>query len=251
MTETPLQLRLPYVVQCEFRTASAFLVAYSMSLSRGTLFLETEADVPSGAPIGVDLEIPGVAAPVELAGIVAWRRGADSPDGPAGIGIELADIAALGATIDQLVSHFRGIQILLLSGDRQDRTTLARLIKSIVTTAEVAQAADAEVAKTMLAPELDLVVLDLDFETDGALQTLRAARGVEPRVPTVAITASNMLREQARVDGADEIAANPPPFTELQVVLVRALSKPLVTRVLVNQSGPTPAPVPTTPSGGA
>ena len=27
--------------------------------------------------------------------------------------------------------------------------------------------------------------------------------------------------------GADELAANPPPFSELQVVLVRALSKPV------------------------
>jgi uncharacterized protein (TIGR02266 family) len=236
----PVTLRLPFVVQADFRTAASFLVAYSVNLSRGALFLETEHDVPSGSPIGVDLGVPGLSAPIELAGIVAWRRGADSLDGPPGIGIELADITPLGTTIDQLVSQFRGIQVLLLSGDRQDRTTLARLIKSIVTTAEVAQAADAEVAKTTLAPELDLVVLDLDFETDRALDTLRAARTVEPRVPTLAITASPLLREQARAEGADETASNPPPFTELQVVLVRALSRPLATRVLV--SAPTPAP---------
>jgi uncharacterized protein (TIGR02266 family) len=235
----PVTLRLPFVVQADFRTAASFLVAYSVNLSRGALFLETDHDVPSGAPIGVDLGVPGIAAPIELAGIVAWRRGADSPEGPPGIGIELADIGPLGTTVDELVAHFHGIQILLLSGDRQDRTTLARLIKSIVTTAEVAQAADAEVAKTTLAPELDLVVLDLDYETDRALDTLRAARTIEPRVPTVAITANPLLREQARAEGADETASNPPPFTELQVVLMRALGKPLATRVLV--SSPPPA----------
>ncbi len=243
MTE-PVTLRLPFVVQAEFRTAASFLVAYSVNLSRGALFLETEHDVPSGSPIGVDLGVPGVATPIELAGIVAWRRGADSPDGPPGIGIELADVAPLGTTIDRLVADFHGIQILLLSGDRQDRTTLARLIKSIVTTAEVAQAADAEVAKSTLAPELDLVVLDLDFETDRALDTLRAARAVEPRVPTLAITASPMLREQARAEGADETASNPPPFTELQVVLVRALSRPLATRVLVSAPPAAALPAP-------
>jgi uncharacterized protein (TIGR02266 family) len=241
MTE-PLPLRLPFVVQAEFRTAASFLVAYSVNLSRGALFLETSYDVPSGSPIGVDLGVPGVEAPLELAGIVAWRRGADSPDGPPGIGIELADITPLGATIDKLVSHFHGIQILLMSGDRQDRTTLARLIKSIVTTAEVAQATDAEIAKTTLAPDIDLVVLDLDYETHGALEALRAARAVEPRVPTVAITANPALREQARAEGADETASNPPPFTELQVVLVRALSRPLATRVLVSAVQPAPAP---------
>ena len=41
--------RMPYRVQIEFRTASSFLVAYSVNLSRGGLFLETEADVPTGS----------------------------------------------------------------------------------------------------------------------------------------------------------------------------------------------------------
>ncbi len=218
---------MPYAVQVEFRTASSFLIAYSVNLSRGGLFLETEHDVPQGAAIGLALEVPG-AGPLDLSGVVAWRRAADSPDGPPGLGIELQDVApALGATIDHLVSTFHGIQILLLSGNRQDRTTLARLIKSIVTTAEVVQAADAEVAKTMLAPEIDLLVVDLDFETEGAFETLRAARALVPRIPTLAITASAKLRDQARAEGADESAANPPAFSDLQLVLVRALSRPV------------------------
>ena len=218
---------MPYAVQVEFRTASSFLIAYSVNLSRGGLFLETEQHIPQGAEIGLALEVPG-ASSLDLTGVVAWRRGLDSSEGPAGLGIELNDVApALGATIDRLVSMFHGIQILLLSGNRQDRTTLARLIKSIVTTAEVVQAADAEVAKTMLAPEIDLLVVDLDFETEGAFETLRAARTLSPRVPTVAITANAKLREHARSEGADETAANPPAFTDLQLVLVRALSRPV------------------------
>lgn len=242
MTESA-PLRLPYVVQVEFRTAASFLVAYSVNLSRGALFIETAHEVPSGAPVGVDLTVPGADRVIELAGLVAYRRGLDSPDGPPGLGIEIADVAPqLGTTIDELVSHFRGIQILLLSGDKQDRTTMARLVKSIVTTAEVVQAADAEVAKTMLGAELDLVILDLDFETDRSLETLRVARAIEPRVPVIALSASHMLREQAKIDGADEQASNPPPFTELQVVLVRALSKPSSVRVQEAPSQPTPPP---------
>ena len=218
---------MPYAVQVEFRTASSFLIAYSVNLSRGGLFLETDQDVPQGAAIGLALAVPG-ADPIDLTGVVAWRRAADSLDGPPGLGIELQDVApALGTTIDQLVAMFHGIQILLLSGDRQDRTTLTRLIKSIVTTAEVVQAADAEVAKTMLAPEIDLLVVDLDFETEGALETLRAAHALVPPIPIVAITANPKLREQARAEGADETAANPPAFTDLQLVLVRALSRPV------------------------
>jgi uncharacterized protein (TIGR02266 family) len=220
-------LRMPYAVQVEFRTASSFLIAYSVNLSRGGLFLETEQDIPQGAAIGLALDVPGT-GPLDLTGVVAWRRAGDSPDGPPGLGIELQDVApALGAVIDELVARFHGIQILLLSGDKQDRTTLARLIKSIVATAEVVQAVDAEVARTMLAPEIDLLVVDLDFETEQAFDAMRAARALSPRIPIVAITQNAALRDQARSEGADETAPNPPAFIDLQLVLVRALSRPL------------------------
>jgi uncharacterized protein (TIGR02266 family) len=219
--------RIPYRVQVEFRTASSFLVAYSVNLSRGGMFIETESEVPTGVLLTLDLHVPG-AGLLHLIGLVAWRRGADSPDGPAGIGVEFQDVAPqLGSTIDMLVSSFQGVQILLLSGDRQDRTTLARSIKSIISTAEVLQAADAALASTLLTNEIDLAIVDVDFDPEGALATLRAAQLVSPRVPTIAIAASAKLREMARAAGADELAANPPPFAELQVVLVRALSKPV------------------------
>lgn len=222
---------MPYSVQAAFRTPSSFLVAYSVNLSRGGLFLETTAEIPMGAPITVDLEIPN-AGPVSINGIVAWRRGLEptegQPEGPPGLGIEFAvDVAPLlGGVIDQLVSSFHGVQILVLSGDRQDRTTLARSIKSIIATAEVLQAADASVATTLMSGEIDLAVIDIDFDVEGGLAALRNAKAQTPPVPTVALTMNNQLREHARNAGADEIATNPPPFAELQVVLVRALSKP-------------------------
>lgn len=219
--------RIPYSVQVEFRTASSFLVAYSVNLSRGGMFIETDSEVPTGVLLTLDLHVPG-AGLLHLIGMVAWRRGIDSPDGPAGLGIEFQDVAPqLGMTIDKLVSSFQGVQILLLSGDRQDRTTLARSIKSIISTAEVLQAADAALACTLLTNEIDVAIVDVDFDPEGALDTLRAAKLVSPRVPTIAIAANAKLREMARAAGADELAANPPPFAELQVVLVRALSKPV------------------------
>src|SRR5437868_853736 len=69
--------RMPYSVEVDFRTASSFLVAYSVNLSRGGLFLETDADIPTGALLTVDLQIPN-AGVVPVNGVVAWRRGADS-----------------------------------------------------------------------------------------------------------------------------------------------------------------------------
>lgn len=222
--------RMPYSVQVEFRTPSSFLVAYSVNLSRGGLFLETDAEIPTGAPVTVDFAIP-TAGEISLNGTVAWRRSADGGDGPPGLGVEFADVAPqLGSLIDRLVSSFHGVQVLVLSGDRQDRTSLARAIKSIISTAEVMQAADANVATTLMSSEIDLAVVDIDFDVEGGLATLRAAKEQSPSVPSVALTANPSLHEYARAAGAGEIMANPPPFAELQVVLVRALSKPSAVR---------------------
>jgi uncharacterized protein (TIGR02266 family) len=226
--------RMPYSVHAEFRTASSFLVAYSVNLSRGGLFLETDADIPTGALVTVDFAVPS-AGPVSLNGVVTWRRGGEpiegQPEGPPGLGIEFQDVAPqLGGVIDKLVSTFHGVQILVLSGDRQDRTTLARSIKSIISTAEVMQAADANVALTLMSGEVDLAVIDVDFDVEGGLNALRAAKAQTPPVPTIALTMNNKLHEHARAAGADGIATNPPPFAELQVLLVRALSKPTFVR---------------------
>ena len=222
---------MPYVVQVEFRTPSSFLVAYSVNLSRGGMFVETDADIPVGAGMTVELAIPS-SGTIELDGIVAWRRVAEAgADGPPGLGIEFQDVAPqLGTLIDKLVTGFRGVQLLLLSGDRQDRTTLARNIKSIISTAEITQAADAQVAGTVLSSEVDLAIIDIDFDLDGGLATLRAAQQQQPPVPTIALTSNAGHREQAIAAGATEVLANPPPFAELQVVLVRALGKPLAVR---------------------
>lgn len=221
--------RVPYAVQVEFRTASAFLIAYSVNLSRGGMFLETTHEIPSGSPTQVILKVPG-ANPINLVGVVQWRRTEESPEGPAGLGIEFEDIGLqLGMVIDQLVSTFHGMQVLVLSGDRQDRTTLARSIKSIISTAEIMQAADASVAAALMTSEVDLAVVDIDFDQEGGLATLRMAKALTPPVPVVALSARPELREIARAAGADELATNPPPFAELQVVLVRAMSKPVVT----------------------
>ncbi|MFT3699128.1 MAG: TIGR02266 family protein [Kofleriaceae bacterium] len=230
--------RMPYAVQVEFRTASSFLVAYSINLSRGGLFLETDADVPQGAEMTLDFAVPN-AGVTSVNGIVAWRRQIeDAASGPPGIGVEFQDITSeLGALIDRLATSFRGVQVLLLSGDRQDRTTLARNIKSIFSTAEITQAADANVAGSVLSSEVDVVLVDVDFDIEGALSIIRAAKALNPAVPAIALTSNPSYREQAVAAGVDELLTNPPPFADLQVVLVRALGKPIAVRAVEASGG--------------
>jgi uncharacterized protein (TIGR02266 family) len=222
---------MPYTVQVEFRTASSFLVAYSINLSRGGLFLETDADVPTGALMTIDFAVPN-AGTTSINGVVAWRRPLeDAASGPPGIGIEFQDIAPqLGALIDRLVTSFRGVQILLVSGDRQDRTTLARNIKSIFSTAEITQASDTSIGSNLVSSEIDVVIVDVDQDVEGSLATIRAAKAVNPPVPAIAITSNPVYREQAIEAGTDELLQNPPPFADLQIVLVRALGKPVAVR---------------------
>ena len=229
---------MPYTVQVEFRTASSFLVAYSINLSRGGLFLETDAEVPTGAAMTLDFSVPNVGV-TSVNGIVAWRRALDdTASGPPGIGIEFQDITPqLGALIDRLAASFRGVQILLLSGDRQDRTLLARNIKSIFSTAEITQAADANIASSVLSSEVDVVIVDVDFDLEGGLEVIRAAKALHPAVPAIAITSNASYREQAVAAGTDELLQNPPPFADLQVVLVRALGKPVAIGPIESSGG--------------
>jgi len=222
--------RIPYAVEVEFRTASSFLVAYSVNVSRGGLFLETEHDVPIGADLELRLAVPG-AGPVALTCTVAWRRGRESVDGPPGLGVEFVDLGGeLGAIIDRLVAGYEGINVLLLAPDRQDRTSLTRVIRSILGTADVVSAGDSRVAETLLTGDIDVAVIDVDADPEGALAALRQAKKVAPPIPSIALASTKKLREHARAAGADEVASNPPAFTELQVLLVRALGRPLSVR---------------------
>jgi uncharacterized protein (TIGR02266 family) len=229
---------MPYAVQVEFRTASSFLVAYSVNLSRGGLFIETDADIPQGATMTLELSVPG-GGTTPVNGTVMWRRSVEEAEtGPPGLGVEFQDVAPqLGAVIDKLVTGFKGVQVLVLSGDKQDRTTLARNIKSIISTAEITQAADTAVASSVISPEVDVVIVDMDFDIEGALSIIRAAKQQQPPVPTIALTSNAAYREQAVNAGTDELMPNPPPFPELQVVLVRALGKPLAIRPLAQADG--------------
>jgi uncharacterized protein (TIGR02266 family) len=221
--------RIPYCVRVEFRTASSFLVAYSVNISRGGLFLETDAALELGARIELSLIVPKVGE-IDLVGHAVWVRGRDSSEGPPGVGIELTDESPdLGPIVDKLVANFAGISVLILCGDRQDRTSLTRLVKSIFTTAEVMQVADSKVAITLLNADVDLAIVDVDFDVEGGLNTLRAAKLNDIAIPTVALASTKKLREHARAAQADELVSNPPPMAELQVALVRAMGRPIST----------------------
>jgi type IV pilus assembly protein PilZ len=219
--------RMPFAVPVEFRTASSFLVAYSVNLSRGGLFLETDRELEPGTDLTIQLVVPSVGS-VALQGRVSWRRQAGDSAGPPGVGVEFQGVGNdLGTLIDRLVGHYEGLDVLLLCKDKRDRTALTRLIRSIIGTAEVVGAADAHLADTLLTDDVDLLIVDVDADPEGAMVTIKRCKDSGLKVPTVALTANKRWHERARMAGADEVGSNPPPFKELQRLLVRAIGRPI------------------------
>ncbi len=218
--------RVPFSVRVQFRNASSLLVAYSVNLSRGGVFLETEEPVAVGSEVTLQLEVPR-AGPVLVSGRVTWRRAQPDKEGPVGIGVEFEDMVdTLGELIDSLVAQFSGITVLLMCPDVKDRTALARQLRSIMATAEVVGAHDARVAESLLDDEIDLAVLAADSDPDSALNVLARAQALFSPVPTIVLAGSDEVRQRARSGGADEVVSSPPPFGELQTAVMRALGRP-------------------------
>jgi type IV pilus assembly protein PilZ len=223
--------RIPYVVKVEFRTASSFLVAYSINLSRGGIFLETDHPAVIGDRIALEFTVPGL-GPIQVTGRVAWQRAAGQPagqpDGPAGFGIQFEDIdEELGQIIDGLIATFKGVRIMVLCAREQDGPLLTRLIRSVIATAEVTSSADFRRAAAMLTDDVDLAIIEVDIYTDIALDLVRQAKARTPPIPVIALASHETLRVQARRAGADETIPNPPAFHDFQRLLVRALSRPV------------------------
>jgi uncharacterized protein (TIGR02266 family) len=222
--------RVPCAVQVEYRTASSFLIAFSINLSRGGIFLETSQPVAVGTTVALQFAVPG-ATPVQATGVVVWRREHEDAEGPAGMGIEFQDIGPqLGPMIDDLVVAYQGISVLVVAGATQDRAALTRLIRSIISSAEVMSATDAHLAEALIDEAMDVMVVEADGDPASAVAAIRMAKERNPPIPVVALASSKRNREQARAAGADEIASNPPPFGELQKLLVRALGRPAAVR---------------------
>jgi uncharacterized protein (TIGR02266 family) len=213
-------------MRVQFRNASSFLVAYTVNLSRGGVFLETEEVLAVGSPVTLQLEVPDT-GPQMLSGHVTWRREQPDVDGPVGIGIEFDDMVdQLGELIDQLVAAFGGITVLLVTGDAKDRVTITRQLRSIIATAEVVGAADTRVAESVLDDEIDLVLVDGDGDADAVVHMIGEVQSLFSPIPIVVMTGIEETRDRVKTAGASEIISNPPAFGELQAAVMRALGRP-------------------------
>ncbi len=217
--------RLPAKLEVSYRTQGAFLIAYSVNLSKGGVFLETPDLLALGTEVTLRLDVPD-AGEFELVGVVAWVRNG-SPDGlPDGMGIQLRELdERYGEAIDKMVEQFMGITVLVLATAPDRLTQLGRYVRSIMS-CEILEATNPDEADQAMSSAPDLVLLELQRSTEFRVATIEDCKARQPGTPIILLAEDPQTRELGKLSGADEVLETPPSFAALQAAVIRTLSRP-------------------------
>lgn len=223
--------RIPCGVRVEFRSASAFLIAYATNLSRGGIFVETVEKPAIGSQLNLSLEVPGHGS-VSVPARVAWTRDFPESGGPPGIGLEFLEVVGeVGTVIDQLVGAFEGIQVVLLSRDGRSSIAVGRAVRRAIATAEIVEVSEVDLLAAVC-DDCELVVIDADSEPDGGDKAVALVRGKTPPLPTILLSAVDERRNRAAAAGAIALGT-PPAAGELGKAALTALGQPTAVSVEV------------------
>jgi uncharacterized protein (TIGR02266 family) len=227
------QPRLPISLEVAYRTAGAFLVSYSINLSKGGIFLESAEPLEPGEHVTLRFDVPG-AGELEVAGVVAWVRQGSRDGLPDGMGIQFDELdARYGDVIDEMVRSFVGLTVLVVAASPDRLALIGRYIRSIIA-CEIVEATNAAVAEVALEQIPDLVVVDLDVRPEMGLRCIRSAKShaatMGQGTPVILLAGDSRVRQAGKDAGADESLATPPSYHELQAAVIRTLSRPATVR---------------------
>lgn len=217
--------RIQVALEIRYRSAGAFLVSYSVNLSKGGLFIETTTPLPPGQSIDLRVLTPEEET-IELQGVVAWVRTQEesSPGDPPGMGIQVqTPEETYGLLVDHMASKFAGLKILLALGPGQDRTraVVKRHLAAIVACA-VIDVEDAFYPQDD--GQFDLALVNLDWlEAEEIVGRIRD--GNRP-VPLIALGATGISRRRGASLGAIVALDAPPSFSDLRAAVLQALTRP-------------------------
>ena len=225
----------PRAMELTYRTDAALLITYATHLSKGQLVLEMPEPVPAGVRVDMTLRAPD--AMIVVWGVVAWarNRGEGTPGQAPGIGITLTTPAEqIGEAIDQLAFHFRSRKALVAAPQPAPRALLIRYLRAIINceVVEVDQKRLDDPGALQAVDKLDFGVIDLDSSGTSGYE-LYARLRQEPSAksaPLLALAQLERDRVRAASVGFDEALANPPPFADLQAVILRCLARPVTIR---------------------
>src|SRR5438132_8849952 len=88
-SERRREQRAPIELKVEYKRINSFFADFTKNISKGGTFIATSKPLPIGTVFLFKLTIPGLEAPLQLNGKVAWLVTAEgaSPEQPAGMGI--------------------------------------------------------------------------------------------------------------------------------------------------------------------
>lgn len=76
--------RAPIELKVAYQRMNAFFADYTRDISKGGIFIKTQAPLPAGAEIEFEITVPKQTAPIALAGKVVWS------DPARGMGIQFS-----------------------------------------------------------------------------------------------------------------------------------------------------------------
>ena len=221
--------RVPLALQVGYRTTGAFLVSYTVDLSGGGLYIESDDPLPEGTQLELQMAVPGVAEPVRLTGVVVWTQRAVMGGHPPGMGIQFQGVeATFGDLIDTLAKKFTGLNVLVAGASPRTRAQLCRYLRSSLAAATIIEQEPQEPLSRAFEPPLDLLVVDLEESEGEGIELLRSLRRGGHPTAAVVVSTSARARQLARDAGADEAIAGPTQLTDFRAAVIRALARPVL-----------------------
>lgn len=217
------RVRLP--LEVAYRSTGSFLVSYSVDLSRGGLFVQTDAPLPVGSELDLQLSIPGVPDTVSLRGRVVWVQDKAAPGKPEGMGIQFQHVEErLASLIDSVVRQFQGMRALLACADPRRRNRYERMLHRSLA-AEYDLVDFQEAPATLDVSGYDLVVVEIGEGEEAALRLIERVR-LQSGAAIVVLASHPRWRSLARDLGVQEVLSSPPPLPELRAAVLRAVGRP-------------------------
>ena len=202
-------------------------MSYTLNLSKGGLFIQTDSPLPEGTPLTLELSVPGEGAPVLLNGLVAWSRRAID-DEPGGMGIAFQGLEQrIGSLIDRLAGGFQGIKVIYVGSANPAHAASAKRVASILhCDVDIASSPDLAL-ETLQRRAFDLLVVDMDSIGLEGLALLKAVRNNGLTIPVVALASTQAMVHRAKALGADEVTPPSVSGTDLRAKVLSALARPV------------------------
>jgi len=217
--------RAGVVLQLEYRSASHLLVSYCTNLSRGGLFVPSPDPLAPGTKLSMTLSIPGDTRSIDLQAEVRWVRQFDAAEGPAGMGLAFDGIdRVLGDRIDDLVKQFEPLRIDLVGESSQLLTSVATMIRPLVSCETYARRTDVEPDTIAQLAAADLVVVEIGHDAGPAIELLRRLAALPHPPPRLALC-DGRHEAWARVVGLARIVQTPVDPGELRTCVLESVAQ--------------------------